>query len=458
MRKSLILGLVLVLGATGFFFYRRSGQAAGAATAEGSAGRGRGAAGPGGGGQFARPPMTVELASAGPGEVTETIQVVGNLVGEATVSVTAKVSGRLEAVYVELGDRVARGGRIAKVEDQELREQVKQAEASFEVAQATVRQREADLKFAQTALDRSRNLFSRQLLPRQTLDDAEARVQASTAQLDLSRAQHSQAQARLDELRINLADTVTVSPVDGFVGKRFLDPGAFVNSNTPVVSVVDISNVRLVANLVERDLRRVNVGDRANAEVDAFPGEQFSGRVARVAPVLDPATRTSEMEIELPNDGFRLKPGMYARVNLTVEQRKDALVVPRNAVVDLEGKRGVFVPDGEVARFLPVETGLQDSNRVEITQGIPAGTQVVTTGATALRDGDRILLAGAGQRGAGAAGGEGRGMRGGGRRGRGDAGESAPNRPPGQGGPENRPGNPASGAAPTAPPPPSSTS
>ncbi len=126
----------------------------------------------------------------------------------------------LQDLSVRLGDRVSRGQRLAKIEDFEIVEQVKQAEAAQEVSQATIRQREADLQLAETSVERSRSLFERQLLPKQTLDDNEARYQASLAQLDLARAQNTQSKARLDELRINLANTVITSPVNGFVAKR----------------------------------------------------------------------------------------------------------------------------------------------------------------------------------------------------------------------------------------------
>ena len=330
--------------------------------------------------------------------MSEQLTVVGNLVGAQTVEIVSKVSGRLQDVAVRIGDRVSRGQLIALVEDREIREQVKQAEASFEVGQATIRQREADLKFAETNLARSKNLFDRQLLPQQTLDDSEARQQASVAQLDLARAQFEQAKARLEELRLMLGNTRILSPVDGFVGQRNVDSGAYVSSNVPLASVVDIRLVRLVANLVERDLRRVDTGAPAEVDVDAFPGETFKGRVARVAPVLDPATRTATMEIEVPNADYRLKPGMYARVRLTVAQRQNALVVPRNAVVDVEGKRGVYVYDaaGKKAVFRDVGIGLQDELRTEITSGLSESDRVVTTGAAALRDGDTVLLPGQG--------------------------------------------------------------
>ncbi len=454
MRKALVIIAVVVAAAVAFFIYNRAGdtpaQAQGQTppgaqrAARGGAGGGFG--GPGGfGGGLARPPMTVELAPVTRTELTEHIVVVGNLIGAATVEVAPKITGRLQDVYVRLGDRVGRGQRIAMIEDREIREQVKQAEASFEVARATIRQREADLKFNETSLERSRSLFGRQLVPRQTLDDAEARQQAAQAQLDLARAQFTQAQARLDELRINLANTVIAAPVDGFVGKRYFDPGAFVSPNQPVALVVDIRFVRLVANLVEKDVRRVGPGADAAIEVDAYPGENFSGKVARVSPVLDPDTRTAEMEIEITNTGFRLKPGMYARVRLEVERRANALVVPRNALVDFQGKRGVFVPDGNRALFKPVETGLEDAKQVEVRSGLDDGARVVTTGATALSDGEAILLPGQAQGRAGGPGGP-SGAQGGGRGAEGSrrpGGEGGfrggPGRPGGQGSPDGRP-------------------
>ena len=142
-------------------------------------------------------------------------------------------------------------------------------------------------------------MFERQLLSKQTLDDAESRQQASAAQLDLARAQLAQSQARVEELKINLTDTVITSPVTGFVGSRTLDPGAWVTPNTAFLSVVDISTVRLVANVVEKICAASRPGLVAEVAVDAYPGEQFMGKVARVAPVLDPATRTAQIEVRL---------------------------------------------------------------------------------------------------------------------------------------------------------------
>ena len=369
---------------------------------------------PGGGrGGSARPPMPVELTPVTRADVAERVTIVGNLIGAATVEAVPRINGRLSAVHVKLGDSVRQGQAIAQVEDREIREQVRQAEAAFKVGDATIRQREADLKLAQTNLERNRSLLERQLLPRQTFDDTEARYQAAIAQLDLARAQHEQSKARLEELRINLANTTIHSPVDGFVGKRYLDPGAAVSPNAPVVSVVDIRTVRMVANVVEKDVKRLTVGMPAQVEVDAFPGEKFTGTIGRIAPVFDPQTRTAEMEVEVPNRSYRLKPGMYARVDLTIDSRQNAMTVPANAVVEVDGKTGVFVagnaegqpqpasnPPAEnlTAKFRPVQTGIRDGVQVEIVSGLDENTRVITTGATALKDGDRVVAANAGRR------------------------------------------------------------
>jgi RND family efflux transporter MFP subunit len=407
MRKALIVGvLALAAAAAAYFFVNREQPAAAADQAQagggGASGRGRGDQGGGGGfgGGFGgpgggfRPPMTVEVAKVSRGKIASYITVVGNLIGEATVEVAPKTGGRLQSMDVKLGDRVRRGQVIAKVEDREIVEQVRQAEASHKVAEANVRRSDADLSLALTNVERARNLYGRQLLPKQQLDDAEARYISAVAALDLSRAQVAQSESRLTELRINLSNTNVISPVDGFVAKRNVDPGAFVSQNAGVASVVDISSLRLVANVVEKDLKAVNPGDPAIVEVDAYPGEKFNGRVARISPILDPATRTAPLEVEIPNPQFRLKPGMYAKITLEIESRQGVLIVPKISLVDSEGRRGVYQPNDESrAAFKPVTVGLEDSEIAEIVEGLREGEVVVSTGAGALRRNDQLVVA-----------------------------------------------------------------
>ena len=454
MRKFITIGIVVLLvgGAAAYVGFSRRAQTASpegaqAGSGQGQQGQGQGRGGRGGrggnnaqggggfggpGGGFGgpgggfRPPMTVEVTRVKRGHVSQSLTVVGNLIGEQTVDVVPRTGGRLISMNVKLGDRVRRGQVLAKVEDREIVEQVRQAEASHRVGEATIRQREADLNLAQTNVERSRNLYGRQLLPKQTLDDAEARYTSAVAALDLARAQLAQSDARLQELRINLANTNVVSPVDGFVARRDLDVGAFASNNQPVASVVDISSLRLVANVVEKDLRAVTVGDRASVDVDAFPGEKFSGRIARLSPILDPSTRTAAMEVEIANRDGRLKPGMYARVDLTVEDKDNVLVVPKISLVDSQGERGVYQPsEDNKAKFKAVKVGIENNETAEILEGLADGEQIVSTGAGALRRDDQLVIAGqpAGSGGRG----RDRGNRGGNRGGNAEGNQQPPN-------------------------------
>jgi RND family efflux transporter MFP subunit len=407
MKKVLIAVALVGSAAAGYWYMTRTGAEATSSTpAPGASGATNGRGGAGGRGS-GRPALTVDTAPVERGDVTEYITVVGNLIGQATIDVVPRVAGRIESISAKLGDRVSRGQQIAKIEDRELQQQVKQAEQSLEVNRATVRQRESDLNLRKTTLARQQALLEAKLQTRQVVEDAEAAYNSAVAAVELASAQLAQTQARIEELKITLGNTTIVSPVDGFIGRRNLDPGAFAGANTVIMQVVEISTVRMVANLVEKDFKRITQGVQAEVEVDAFPGETFSGTVSRVAPIFDAATRTASMEIEVANPGFRLKPGMYARVRLTAERRNGVLTVPRGAVVDVEGQRGVFLPDGQTAKFQPVTQGLQDADRVEILEGLTEGQRVVTTGVLALRDGDRITpmnMPGGGRQGQGGGG------------------------------------------------------
>jgi multidrug efflux pump subunit AcrA (membrane-fusion protein) len=309
--KKAVIGVVLlaVVGA-GVYVYRnrsasdasdpaaatgggRGGGANGAnGQARGGAGGRRGGGAGGFGGQFGRPPLTVELAKAVRATIQSEITVVGNLIGQATVSVAPRAAGRVETVTVQLGDRVSRGQRLAKIEDFDIQEQVKQAEAAQQVSEATIRQREADLKLAQTNAERSRSLYERQLLPKQTLDDNEARYQSAVASVDLARAQSAQSRARLDELRINLANTIISSPVNGFVSKRSVDPAAFVSQNVrrqrrghpPRCAWWPTSSRRISPS----SAAATTLASRSTR----FPAKSSWAHRA-VSPVLDPATRTA---------------------------------------------------------------------------------------------------------------------------------------------------------------------
>jgi RND family efflux transporter MFP subunit len=171
-----------------------------------------------------------------------------------------------------------------------------------------------------------------------------------------------------------------------------VDSGALVSPATPIVLILDLSTMLTVVNVPERDITKIDVGNAARVTVDALAGEEFRGRVSRISPLLDSQTRTAPVEIELENAGEHLKAEMFARVDLNLTTERSALLVPRDALVYRSDRQGVFVVEGDVARFHPVETGLNEGNRVEISDGLAGTEMVVTRGANLLQNGDPVQI------------------------------------------------------------------
>ena len=301
------LALIVVLSLTGLLGFRvytaYKNKDAKKAPSEGRGGGG-GGRGPGGGGGGGLPVMRmplVDTALAREGSLEDRVQLIGSLRPIAEVQVMSKIAGRVESVLVDVGDPVKSGQLLIQVEDREIQQQIKQAEAVLAVSRASIQQREAELAGLNRQVSRYRDLFEEKLVSRQDLDDLITRQQSADAQLQLSKAQARQSEASLNQDKFNLENTRSYAPMTGFVGKRFVHPGALVTANTPVLNIVDLRTLRMVINVVERDIVRVNRGVTAQVAVDAFPGRHYQGKVLRVSPVMDPATRTGEVEIHVPN-------------------------------------------------------------------------------------------------------------------------------------------------------------
>ncbi len=396
MKKIIAILIVLSLaGLIGFQAYNAyKAKAAGPGSVPGSMGGGRG---PMGGGRAPSAMMRVPLVDTtltSEGYMEDKVSLVGSLRPIAEVQVMSKIAGRVEKVLVDVGDPVRGGQLLAQVEDREIEQQMRQAEAAQAVARASIQQRQAELINVNRQVARYRELHEQNLISRQDLEDLTTRQLSSEAQLELSKAQARQAEANINQFKINLENTRSYSPMNGFVAKRLIHPGALVTANTPIVNLVDLNMMRMVINVVERDLVRVNRGVSAEVSVDAFPGRTFAGKVLRVAPVLDPGTRTGEVEIHIPNPRLNLKAEMFARVTLDLGGQRKGLLVPREAVVYRGEESGVFTLEGNVARYRSVEVGLTRQSQVEIVKGLKPGEKVITMGASLLKDGDEVRFKG----------------------------------------------------------------
>jgi RND family efflux transporter MFP subunit len=345
--------------------------------------------------------LAVEVGEVRRGSVEEKITAVGSLSASRYVSVAPKISGRVEHVLVQVGDRVKSGQLIAQLDPRELDEEVRGAEASLKVAEATLKGKQAELLDVKRKLDRAKRLYEKNFISRQELDTLDSERTAAAAQVELTRAQIVQMKARLANAKLQLGEAQLTAPFSGYVEKRLVDPGAMVNAGTPIANLVDIGRVKVIIPVVEKDYPRISVGQEAAVSFDAYPGRKFRGQVLRLTPVLSAETRTGEVEIEVDNSNGQLKPGMFARVEIAVNQRRGVLLIPEGALVKTPSGHGVFRVSARgskthKAELRPVQVGASRGGQVEVRGDLEVGDRVVTLGGSLLKDGQSVRISGAG--------------------------------------------------------------
>ena len=382
------LPLLALAGLIGFRVF----QAVKSKDQQSAGGPGGGRGGPGG----ARV-QTVQTDVISTGQISQKIALTGSLRAKEQVDVSPKVAGRLVSVLVDTGHPVAKGALIAQIEDDEIGQQIERSKASIAVVEATIAQREAELGNARAELDRKKQLVEAGVLSRIELDTLEMRHRVAMSQLELARAQKRQSEAERRELDIRQSQTRIHSPITGLVARRQAHPGAMINPGTPIVTVVSLSPMVIEAQASERDIARVKRGIPVTITVDSLPGQRFAGRVMRISPLLDAQTRNGLVEVEIPNRDGTLKGEMFARVELDLGGARETTLVPRDALVYRGDQPGVYVIESEKAKFIALETGLTQEDKVEVISGLKAGDTVITRGSNLLKDGDRVRSVGKGQ-------------------------------------------------------------
>ena len=197
-----------------------------------------------------------------------------------------------------------------------------------------------------------------------------------------------------DEVGLKFEKAPVESPLAGVVGRVYVDRGTRVSPQTPVALVVNMDRVRVRLDVPEKYLPSISLNQSAKLSVDAWAGQIFTGKVSKISPIVDLDTRTAPIEISADNPDHKLQPGMFSRVRLVLEKKKDVLLVPREAVLGREPEATIYVVDGGVARLRNVTTGIRDGGEVEIVSGAEAGEQVVVWGQQKLRDGAEVMVEG----------------------------------------------------------------
>ncbi|MCP9464310.1 MAG: efflux RND transporter periplasmic adaptor subunit [Nitrospira sp.] len=311
------------------------------------------------------------------------------------VNVFSRVDGYIAKIHVDKGDFVQAGQLLIEIDHTDYVHAVNQAKANLAAANARVAQQRAVLRNAALTLDRLKALLQDQFVSQQDVDNAQVNMEAAAAALESLEAQAKQMEVALAQAETNLAYSYIRAPFAGYVAERNLDVGAYVTGATAststlsrgILSLHDIHIVRVLIDVVEKDVPMIAVGQKAELRTDAYPDEVFAGKVARLAQTLNRTTRTMPVEIDVINSHRRLKGGMFARVRIHVGTHRMAMQIPIDAVSRTEDAQYVFTVQGGLAHRLPVETGIRDGNWVEITKGLTGEEDVIVSGKDLVRDG-----------------------------------------------------------------------
>jgi cobalt-zinc-cadmium efflux system membrane fusion protein len=341
----------------------------------------------------------IELEIVSPQSIAGTILATGKiLVPEDRMANIGPVhEGRLVRVYAGQGSNVRKGQKLADLESADI----DQAEADYLKALADFenvrRTSQADLKFAQATYDRTKMLYEKSITAGKNVEAAEHDLETAkaTAASNLAQTKAALTSARRHLLILGLKDSdidalanksslgavfSLTSPISGTVIERNGTIGATVGSDATVFKIIDISRVWVDANVFEKDLERVRRSQEVKLTVPAFPGVNFSGRVIFISSVVDPDTRSVKVRTEVSNADGRLKPDMFANVQIITDLHRTAISIPESAVLDDDGKRIVFVSEGNAYKKLAVIEGLKSNGRVEIVDGLKPGDKVVVKG------------------------------------------------------------------------------
>jgi len=354
----------------------------------------------------------------------------GDIAPLMQVDLFPKVSGYLEKIYVQIGDSVRQGQVIAQIDRAEFLQKVKEVEAKVTQAKAQyaeleagtraedIRQAEEAVKQAQSRFNNAKlqrervlALYNRQVISKKEADVSEMDYNVAEAQLASAEQQLKmlkegartevkaaslgklkEMEAILAQEQIRLQNTQIVAPFSGEIVRRNVDSGALVSSSTPLVTLVHLETLKVLANVLEKDIALVKSGMKAKILTEAYPEKPFEGIVVRINKALDLATRTLQVEINIPNPGHLLKAGMFARIEVALTEKPDALAVPREAVLEEGGKQSVFVVEGNQALRKPIVTGIEQGGLIEVIEGLKEGDKVVVKGQGSLRDGSTIRV------------------------------------------------------------------
>lgn len=390
---------------------------------------------PGAAAQGNRPAIPVAATPVRVGEISSRISLTGTVQPRQQATLSCVISGQVQAVEAQIGDRVRAGRLLVKIDDRTLRAQLQQDDAALASAQARLAQTRATssgeaastaaaLASAQVAYDtaqanlrRNKELFAQGYVSPSAVDQAQQQASAAQAQLraaqvaaknaSLSAGGNSAAQADLRAaeaavaqaaaarqfVAAQIAQTSIVAPFDGVVTQRSVDPGSLTTPGTPLIQVSQLDPVYVNVGVPDSDLAFVRQGTPADITVDALPGRRWQARIEHLNAATSQGTLSYLAHIAVPNRDLTLKAGMVATISFIKALHRNVFVVPRVAVFTNERGDAVYVSDGGKAKVVAVQRGIESETEVEVrSPELRAGTEVITQRPDSLQDGSPIQV------------------------------------------------------------------
>ena len=331
--------------------------------------------------------MTVKLDN-----VEQSLTYSGDINAEFEIKVFSKIPDRIEQLYVDEGDFVNKGQKIAQVLATTIEQGVRQTEAALVAAKA----QEANLR---VEFARAQRLSNEDAMSQQQFDAVRTQFEAIQAQVE-------QAEAALVSTKSQLKDATIAAPISGIIGKRYFETGDMVSPQFPVVAIVQMDRVKIKFDVTENDYGKLAKGQKAQVSVRSFPDKTFYGTISRISPILDPITRMAQVEVIIKNADQKLKPGMYGNVTVTTGTLENILSVPRYSTIEttsLQRADGVnqvrkrylvFVVENEKAIQRELDVNYVNHIRLAINSGVAVGEKLVVEGQNNLRDSVAVVITG----------------------------------------------------------------
>jgi RND family efflux transporter MFP subunit len=309
------------------------------------------------------------------------------------VRLLPRVTGRLERLHVKQGDAVKSGQLVATLEHEQQDALIGATEAQVASARADSERARAEMMNAKTNLDRYERLLREGFSTQQQYDTMDTAYVSARASYNAALAKERQIAAELGRVKSTRQDYIIHSPLDGTVLSDYsLTPGAMISPSSPIVDIADLRRIKASLRIPENKIFVVKPGMDVLLKFDALPDDEFKGQVTRIDPYVDPATRTSAVEIELDNEatGNRLRPGMFGQASIVEREFQNSILLPESALNSDNAGYYVFVEDGGTARRKDVQIGIRQGVSIQIVDGVEPGESVIVFGGNNLTDGDKV--------------------------------------------------------------------